>query len=618
MAAVCIDRLLETVEKPTRYIGGEYNSVHKGSRDVEIRFAFAFPDVYEIGMSHLGLRILYYLINQREDTWCERVFAPWSDMEEIMRREDIPLFALESRDPVKEFDLIGFTLQYEMSYTNVLNMLNLAGIPQLSRDRGLEHPFVIGGGPCAYNSEPLADFFDFFVLGEGEEVIGAVLDLYKQWKSDGKSRGEFLEMAAGLEGVYVPSLYSVEYNSNGTVKGIAPLNGSYPARIKKVIIEDFDAVYFPDRIIVPYMDIVHDRAILELFRGCTRGCRFCQAGMVYRPVREKKPETLMRQAEKLIESTGYEEISLASLSTSDYTQLSPLVRDMIERFGSQGVGISLPSLRIDSFSLDLINEIQKVRKTGLTFAPEAGTQRLRDVINKGVTEEDLLESVGNAFRCGYSTVKLYFMVGLPTETIGDVKGIKDLAYRVIDRYYEADKQSRGKGLKITVSTSCFVPKPFTPFQWEPQDTMELFNKKQDFLKQELRHRAITYNWHQPETSFLEAVFARGDRRLCKVLLKAWGNGCRFDGWMEHFNFKAWMEAFRECGVDPDFYALRRRDYDEFLPWDHIDIGVSKEFLVSEHKKALEGKTTPHCRDGCVNCGITKVFGGGVCDAIGQS
>lgn len=618
MTEVCIDRLLETVQKPTRYIGGEYNSVHKNADDVEIRFAFAFPDVYEIGMSHLGLRILYYLMNKREDTWCERVFAPWTDMEEIMRRENIPLFALESRDPVKEFDLIGFTLQYEMSYTNVLNMLHLAGIPQLSRDRGPDHPFIIGGGPCAYNSEPLADFFDFFVLGEGEEIIGAVLDLYKQWKVEGKSRGKFLEMAAGLEGVYVPSLYSVEYSSSGTVKNIVPLNGRCAAKIKKVIIEDFDSVYFPDRIIVPYMDIVHDRAIIELFRGCTRGCRFCQAGMVYRPVREKKPKTLMQQAEKLLESTGYEEISLASLSTSDYTQLSSLIRDMIERFGRQGVGISLPSLRIDSFSLDLINEIQKVRKTGLTFAPEAGTQRLRDVINKGVTEEDLLESVGNAFRCGYGTVKLYFMVGLPTETIDDVNGIKDLVYRVIDRYYETDRQSRGKGLRITASTSCFVPKPFTPFQWEPQDTMEVLNKKQDFLKQELRHRAIAYNWHQPETSFLEAVFARGDRRLCQVLLKAWENGCRFDGWMEHFNFKGWIKAFRECGVDPDFYALRRRSYDEFFPWDHIDIGVSKEFLVSEHKRALEGKTTPHCRDGCINCGITKAFGGGICDAIDQS
>jgi radical SAM family uncharacterized protein len=617
MTAVNIDRLLDFVEKPARYIGGEVNSVHKDSGEVDIRFAFAFPDVYEIGMSHLGLRILYYLLNQREDTWCERVFAPWSDMEEKMRREGIPLFALESREPVNKFDIIGFTLQYELSYSNVVNMLSLAGIPILSSERGTEHPIIIGGGPCAYNGEPLADIFDFFVLGEGEEVLNRILDLYKEWKRKGGLRGEFLEKVAGIEGVYVPSFYNIAYNEDGTVKNIEPVDEKFPRKIRKVIVEDLDTAYFPEKIIVPYMDIVHDRVILELFRGCTRGCRFCQAGMVYRPFREKTPETLTEQVDRLIKSTGYEEISLASLSTSDYTQLNRLVQELISKYGEKGIGLSLPSLRIDSFSLDLIKEIQKVRKTGLTFAPEAGTQRLRDVINKGVTEADLLDSVGAAFESGYNAVKLYFMIGLPTETLDDVRGIKELAYKVVDRYFEVEKQKRAKGLRVTVSTSCFVPKPFTPFQWEPQDSIQEFNRKQDLLKQELKHRTINYNWHQPETSFLEAVFARGDRRLGKVLIKAWKKGCRFDGWMEHFNFGAWMEAFRECGIDPGFYALRRRDYNEVLPWDHMDVGVSREFLIREHKRALEGKTTPYCREGCVNCGITKAFNGGVCDAISQ-
>jgi len=615
MAAVNIDKLLNKVQKPARYIGGEYNSVYKDPSGVDIRFAFAFPDVYEIGMSHLGLRILYNLINEREDTWCERVFAPWSDMEELMRKEGFPLFALESREPIAHFDIIGFTLQYEMSYTNVVNMLSLAGVPLLSEQRNEHHPFVIGGGPCACNGEPLAGIFDFFVLGEGEEVLDEILDAYRDWKEEGGPRAVFLQRAACIEGVYVPSFYSAEYNEDGTIKKVKPVDVKYTRKVRKRIVKDLDKSYFPDRIIVPFIHIVHDRIMLEIFRGCTRGCRFCQAGMIYRPVREKKTDTLLEQAGKLVQSTGYEEISLASLSTSDYSELESLVKELIRRHGTKGVGLSLPSLRIDSFSLDLIKEIQKVRKTGLTFAPEAGTQRLRDVVNKGVNEQDLLNSVGAAFESGYKTVKLYFMIGLPTETTEDVSSIADLAYKVVDRYLKVDKDKRNKGLKVTVSTSCFVPKAFTPFQWEPQDTMEVFRQKQDLLKKKLRHRAVVYNWHKPETSFLEAVFARGDRRLGQVLIKAWEKGCRFDGWDEHFNFDKWMEAFRECAIDPDFYALRRRNYEEVLPWDHIGVGVSKDFLIGEHKRSLEGKTTPYCREVCVNCGIKDFFGGGVCDAI---
>jgi radical SAM family uncharacterized protein len=593
MTSVDIEGLLNRVEKPARYTGGEYNSVYKDKREVEVRFAFAFPDLYEIAMSHLGLRILYYLLNQRKDTWCERVFAPWTDMEKLMRENGIPLFALESRDAVSEFDFLGFTLQYEMGYSNVVNMLSLAGIPILANEREEGHPFVIGGGPCAYNAEPLADIFDFFVLGEGEEVLTPILDTYIEWKKRGGTRREYLERVALIEGVYVPSLYNVRYNEDGTIKSVLPVSDRFPERINKVIIKDLDKVFFPDRIIVPFTEIVHDRVMLEIFRGCTRGCRFCQAGMVYRPVREKSPEVLEDQAERLIKNTGYEEVSLASLSTSDYTHLEPLVKQLIAAHGEKGVGLSLPSLRIDSFSLDLIREIQKVRKTGLTFAPEAGTQRLRDVINKGVTEEDLMTSVGAAFSAGYNNLKLYFMVGLPTETVEDIDGIADLAFKVVDRYYATDREKRGRGLKVTVSTSCFVPKPFTPFQWQPQDTIESFRDKQDRLKKRLKHRAITYNWHQPETSYLEAVFARGDRRLARVLIRAWELGCRFDGWKEHFDFAKWQKAFADCGIDPDFYATRPRSYDEVLPWDHVNVGVSREFLKRENERALKARTTPY-------------------------
>jgi radical SAM family uncharacterized protein len=616
MAAVDIEDVLDLVEKPARYIGGEYNSVHKDPDMVDIRFAFAFPDVYEIAMSHLGLRILYYLMNDREDTWCERVFAPWTDMEAIMRERSIPLFALESRDPVADFDFVGFTLQYEMSYSNVVNMLSLAGIPFLSSQRTRQHPFIIGGGPCVYNAEPLADIFDFFVIGEGEEVINRILDEYIGWKRERASRDEYLLRVSRIDGVYVPSFYNVQYNDNDTIKAVRPIDNRFPEKVRKVIVKDIDTSYFSDKTIVPYMDIVHDRVVLEVFRGCTRGCRFCQAGMIYRPVREKSVDTLIEQAYKLIGSTGYEEMSLASLSTSDYSELERLVAELVARYHKKGVGLSLPSLRIDSSSLGMLQEIQRVRKTGVTFAPEAGTQRLRDVINKGVNRENLLNSVGSVFEAGYSTVKLYFMVGLPTETAEDIIGIRDLVYDVVNRYFEVDKDKRGKGLRVNVSTSCFVPKPFTPFQWEPQDNMQSLREKQQLLKKELRHRAVSYSWHQPETSFLEAVFARGDRRLANVLIKAWEKGCRFDGWKEYFNYDGWMAAFDECGIDPEFYALRPRDYSEVLPWDHIDIGVTKDFLISENKKAHEGKTTRYCREGCIGCGITQMFGGGVCNAIG--
>ncbi len=613
MTAKDIEGLLAAVEKPARYTGGEYNSVYKDKGKIDIRFAFAFPDVYEIAMSHLGLRILYYLLNEREDTWCERVFAPWIDMEGLMREEGIPLFALESRDPVKIFDFIGFTLQYEMGYSNIVNMLSLADIPLLSSQRDGSHPFIIGGGPCAYNGEPLADIFDFFVLGEGEEVLTPILDAYANWKRQDGTRQEFLEKVALIEGVYVPSLYNVKYREDGTIESVLPIDDRFPARINKVIVKDLDTVFFPEKIIVPFMEIVHDRVILEIFRGCTRGCRFCQAGMVYRPVREKSPEVLAGQTDKLIKNTGYEEVSLSSLSTSDYTQLGPLVQKLIADHGHKGVGLSLPSLRIDSFSLDLIREIQKVRKTGLTFAPEAGTQRLRDVINKGVTQDDLMASVGAAFDAGYENIKLYFMVGLPTETMEDIEGIAELAYKVVDRYFATDKEKRGRGLKITVSTSCFVPKPFTPFQWQPQDSIREFKDKQELLRKSLKHRMVTYNWHQPETSFLEAVFARGDRRLAKVLIRACQLGCRFDGWKEHFDFKKWTKAFEDCGLDPEFYATRQRDYSEVLPWNHLNTGVSREFLERENQRALDGKTTPYCREGCIGCGITELFDGGICN-----
>lgn len=605
------DKMLKSVEKPSRYTGNEWNSVKKDPNNVKIRFAFCFPDTYEIGMSHLGMKILYHLLNERQDCYCERVFAPWTDMESKMRENNIPLYSLESKDPIKSFDFVGFTLQYEMSFSNIVNMLDLAGIPILAEDREHEAPFVCAGGPCAYNPEPLADIVDFFMMGEGEEIINEVMDAYSSWKGTGRPRQAFLEDIVKIEGIYVPSFYEFTYNEDGTIKEFIPLKPEYPVKIKKRIIKDMDQAYFPEKIIVPYTDIVHDRIMLEIFRGCTRGCRFCQAGFVYRPVREKSPKRLLELARKLEESTGYEEISLTSLSTSDYTGLEPLTTGLLEDMEERKVNLSLPSLRIDSFSLDLMQKAQKVRKSGLTFAPEAGTQRLRDVINKGVTEEDLLKAVTLAFNGGWSGVKLYFMLGLPTETLEDVEGIADLALKVVDVYRNVPRENRGKNLNVTVSTATFVPKAFTPFQWEPQDSIENVHQKQMHLKDKIRSKQITYNYHENKLSFMEAVFARGDRRVCKVLIKAWQMGCKFDGWGEHFKHEVWMKAFEECGVDPYFYVTRQRAYEEILPWDHVDVGVTKKYLISESKKAREGKVTPNCRVDCGGCGAT-VFKSGIC------
>lgn len=605
------DTILQSVEKPSRYIGNEWNSVHKDLNGIKARFAFCFPDVYEVGMSHLGMKILYHLLNERKDTYCERVFAPWVDLESKMREHGIPLFALESHDPVKDFDILGFTLQYEMSYTNIVNMLNLADIPIYSSERTKEHPFVCAGGPCAYNPEPLADIIDFFTLGEGEEIINEILDVYVKWKEDDVPREEFLNRIVNIEGVYVPGFYDVKYNPDGTLSGIFPKREGYPQKVRKRIVKDLDQVYYPDKIIVPYTDIVHDRIMLELFRGCIRGCRFCQAGYIYRPVREKSADRLIDLSKKLEESTGYEEISLASLSTSDYTQLKDFTEELIKEMEPRKVNLSLPSLRIDSFSLDLMEKAQKVRKSGLTFAPEAGTQRLRDVINKGVTEEDLINSVTIAFGGGWNGVKLYFMIGLPTETYDDVEGIAELGNKVVNVYMGIPREKRGKGLNVTISTSSFVPKPFTPFQWEAQDTMAELREKQKFLKSKIRSKFISYNWHDPELSFLEAIFARGDRKVGKALVKAWEKGCKFDSWGEHFKFKEWLAAFEETGIDPAFYANRKRSYDEILPWEHIDIGVSKKFFIRESEKAYRGELTANCRADCSGCGATA-FGGGIC------
>lgn len=604
------DDILYRVEKPARYIGGELNSYQKKVSDIDIRYAFCFPDVYEVGMSHLGLKILYYVLNQREDTFCERVFAPWPDMEELMRENNILLYGLESKEPIKDFDFIGFTLQYEMSYSNILNMLDLGGIPILSEDRKENDPIIMCGGPCAYNPEPLYKIADMFVLGEGEEVLNEILDTYKQFKSAGKEK--FLREAAKIEGVYIPKFYDVNYNEDGTIKEFLPKYDDVPSKIKKRIIKRLNDNVFTDKYIVPYTEIVHDRITIETFRGCTRGCRFCQAGMIYRPVREKTTEKLMEDVEKVIRSTGYEEVSLSSLSICDYSDIENLITTFVNKYGKENISVSLPSLRIDSFSVNLIKEIQKVRKTGLTFAPEAGSQRMRDVINKGVTEQNLMDSVSSAFIAGWSTIKLYFMIGLPYENFEDIKGIADLAEKVVGEYFKVPKDKRNKGLKVTVSTSIFVPKPFTPFQWAAQDRMESVRGKISTLRDSIKSRAISYNWHETPVSYLEAIFARGDRRLCDVLVAAHKKGAKFDGWSDYFDLSIWMEAFEECKVDGDFYAYRERSYDEILPWDFIDIGVTKEYLMKENEKSKEAILTPDCRLGCKACGITDCFKEGKC------
>ena len=602
--------ILPKVSKPTRYIGNEFNSVHKKAEDVDIRFAFCFPDIYEVGMSHLGLKILYHLLNSREDTWCERVFAPWIDMEEQMRENNIPLYGLESFDSVRHFDFLGFTLQYEMSYTNIINMLDLAGIPKLQKDRKDGDPFVVMGGPCAYSAECLAPFADYYMLGEGEEVMMEVMDAYAKWKKSGAPRIEYLREVSKIEGVYVPSFYDVEYNEDGTVKKIDTIDDNVPKTVRKRIVENLDTMFAPTNVIVPYMEVVHDRIMLEVFRGCIRGCRFCQAGMIYRPVREKSPETLVKNAKELLKSTGFEEISLSSLSTSDYRGLKELTDELIKITEKECVSLSLPSLRLDSFSMDLMQKVQKVRKSSLTFAPEAGTQKMRDVINKGITEEDLMNAAEMAFSGGYSSIKLYFMIGLPYEEDEDIVGIADLSKKVVDQYFKVDKDKRGKGLKVTTSVSSFVPKAFTPFQWTRQNTMEELKVKQMLLKDNITDKKIKYNYHEAPVSVLEGVFARGDRRLAKVLIKAVENGIRLDGWSEVFDYDKWMKTFDECGIDPFFYT-RERSFDEILPWDMIDVGVTKKFLISEANKAKQAVVTPNCREKCAGCGAS-CFKGGVC------
>ena len=604
------ERLLLTVQKPGRYSGGEINSVVKDKSKVDVRFAFCFPDTYEIGMSHLGMKILYSLFNQREDIWCERVFAPWIDFEEVMRKNGIPLFALESRDPIKDFDFIGFTLQYEMSYTNILNMLDLAGVPLKSCDRKDLSPLVVVGGPCVCNAEPLAEFVDLFFLGEGEEVDLEVIDLYKKHKKRGSSKAEFLREAAKIEGVYVPSLYDVTYNEDGTVKAITAKDGA-PKTIKKRIINDMDKSYYPDKFVVPFIEIVHDRAVQEIFRGCIRGCRFCQAGFIYRPVREKSFETVNAQAKCLCENTGYDEISLSSLSTSDYRELEPLLNNMLSWTEQNNISIALPSLRIDNFSEELMEKIKHVRKSGLTFAPEAGTQRLRDVINKNVTEEEILSTCKTAFKGGYTSVKLYFMMGLPTETDEDIKGIADLGQKIVDMYYGMENRPKGKSVSVSISVSVFVPKPFTPFQFEPQISKAEMERRQVYLKSCIKTRKIDLSTHDSSTSFLEGAFARGDRRLAKVLETAFKKGCKFDSWNECFDLEKWEEAFFECGIDPKFYTERQRSFCEINPWEHLDYAVTKDFLIKENKTAHNGKTTPNCREKCSACGA-NCYKEGVC------
>ncbi len=599
-----VEKLLLKVQKPGRYVGGEMNSIIKDKSQVNLRFAFCFPDVYEVGMSHLGMKILYSQFNSIDNIWCERVFAPWIDMEQLMRDNNIPLYGLESGDPLTEFDFIGFTLQYELSFTNILNMLDLGGIPIKSCDRAGLKNIVCAGGPCACNPEPIADFIDLFFIGEGEEVDLEVMDLYCKCKANNETRQEFLIKAAQIKGVYVPSLYNIEYNEDNTVKSITPTNNA-PAKVEKRFIVNMDESYYPDNFVVPMIEIVHDRAMEEIFRGCIRGCRFCQAGFLYRPVREKSLNVINSQCHTLCNNTGYDEVSLSSLSSSDYTKVVDLLGSLNEWAKEEKVSISLPSLRVDGFSDDIISKIKTVRKSGLTFAPEAGTQRLRNVINKNVFEDELMETCSKAFNGGWTKVKLYFMIGLPTETEDDVAGIAELGQKVVNTYYNCENRPKGKGVSVTLSTSSFVPKPFTPFQWEPQDTEESLKAKQQIVKDNIKTKKITYNYHDSSTSYLEAVFARGDRRLCKAMELAFQRGFHFDGWSDCFDLQAWLDIFEECGISPEFYANRKRSFDEILPWDHIDYGVSKEFLINECKKAYNAETTFNCRQKCSNCGVNK-------------
>ncbi len=606
-----IESLLPLVQKPTRYIGNEFNAVMKDPESVDVRYAFLFPDVYEVGMSHLGMKILYHTLNKRSDCWCERVFTPWPDMLERMKENDVPLFSLESRTPVGQFDILGITLMYEMSYTNILLSLKLAGIPIYAKDRTENDPIIICGGPCAFNPEPLAPFVDLFQMGDGEKGIHQTVDLMKEKKQKGLTRKEYLLRAAQeVDGAYVPSFYDVAYNEDGTVASVTPKEGTGAKKLVfKAMVGDLTAADYPEKLIVPYGEVIHDRIMLEIFRGCTRGCRFCQAGMIYRPVRERSIDRLMGIAEKLEKATGFDEISLMSLSSGDYSCLPDLAHQMVEKFIEKRVKISLPSQRIDTFLKDTLKETQKVRKTALTLAPEAGTQRLRDVINKGVNEDDLMRAVTDAFSEGWSAVKLYFMIGLPTETDEDVLGIADLAAKVRKCYFSVPKEQRAPGLRITVSASVFVPKPHTPFEWCPQLDKETVHRRQMLLKSELdKIKGVDFKYHEMDVSFLEAVFSRGDRRTAEVLAAASDLGCIFDGWTEWFDKEKWDKAFEIAGVDPAFYANRERNIDEVLPWDHIDCGVSRKYFEREYEKALRGEITPDCRKGCNGCGMMRYEG----------
>ena len=609
------DDILMTVDKPARYIGNEVNSVMKDPESVDIRFAMCFPDVYEIGMSHLGIQILYDMFNRREDVWCERVYSPWRDVDKIMREQNIPLFALESQEPIKNFDFLGITIQYEMCYTNILQILDLSGMALKACDREETDPIVIGGGPCTYNPEPLAEFFDLFYIGEGETVYDQLLDVYKANKKNGGTKKEFLEKAAEIEGIYVPAFYTVTYKDDGTIDTFTPCNPHASAVIKKQVVMDMTRTNYPEKPVVPFIKATQDRVVLEIQRGCIRGCRFCQAGMLYRPTRERNVDKLEEYAYKMLKSTGHEEISLSSLSSSDYSQLEELVTFLIEEFKGKGINISLPSLRIDAFSLDVMGKVQDIRKSSLTFAPEAGSQRMRNVINKGLTEEDILNGAGQAFEGGWSKVKLYFMLGLPTETEDDMKEIAVLADKVARRYYEIPKDQRNGKCQITASSSFFIPKPFTPFQWARMYTNEEYIARAAIVKHafqdQLNRKSLKYNWHDAEVTVLEGVFARGDRRTGKVIEEAYRLGCLYDSWTETFDNDKWMQAFDNTGIDIGFYNLRERSLDEKFPWDFIDIGVTKDFLKREWKRAMNGEVTPNCRQQCSGCGVAK-WRGGVC------
>ncbi len=596
-----LDEIVATVQKPARYTGGEFGEIIKDPASYSLHFAFCFPDSYDIGMSHLGMKLLYSLINRREDAYCERVFAPSLEMGGKLKEAGLPLYSLETKTPLADFDVIGFTLQYELSYTNILYMLDLAGVPLRSADRKDRFPLVVGGGPCAVNAEPIADYFDLFMIGDGEDVMNELLDLVSEYKKEGYGKKEFLKKAARIEGVYVPSLYDVGYNEDGTVKSITPLEGA-PEKVKRCVIKDLDKAFWPESFVVPYSETVHDRACVEVLRGCMRGCRFCQAGYIYRPLRERSPETNNRLARALVKSTGYEELSLLSLSTSDYSRLEELLDMLYSWTDEEKTSISLPSLRVDSFTSKIRDKITGVKKSGLTFAPEAGTQRLRDVINKNVTEEELRRTADIAFDGGYTSLKLYFMCGLPTETEEDLKGILTLAGEIVDLFYHNPNRQKGRSFSLSASVACFVPKPFTPFQWEPQDDVETLLWKQKFLRDYPRSKKISVSVHKPYTSHIEAVFARGDRRLSKVIERAYKEGSVFDSWDENFNYERWIKCLEAEGLSAEFYANRRRSFDEIMPWDVVDARITKEFLKREAEKAYEGKTSPNCREQCMACG----------------